>query len=140
MNSPTPVASVPPYRPKIPDDAYRRMTLVLRVGLVTSLAILLAGLIAYLVTQPGATSGSALAGNPILQYLSLGGLVHGIASGSLEAFLTLGLLVLVATPIVRVASGFYYFRRGHETSMAAVTITVLALLLVGLLLIGPFIR
>ena len=132
--------SAPPTHPRIPDDAYRRMTLVLRVGLVTSLAILFVTLLVYLVVHPGATSGSALAANPILRYLSVGGLAQGLAEGSLEAYLTLGLLALVATPIVRVVSGFYYFRRGHETTMTAVTFTVLVLLLIGLLVIGPFIR
>lgn len=116
------------------------MTLVLRGGLLTALVLLVSGVIAYLIAHPGATSGSALASNPILQYLSLEGLARGLASGSLEAYLTLGLLALVATPIVRVASGSYYFRRGHERSMTAITIVVLVLLFLGLLVIGPLLR
>jgi uncharacterized membrane protein len=134
---------VPPAGPvphKLPDDAYRRMTLVLRVGLVGSLGILVVGLAVYLLTQPGATSTSALASNPIVQYLNVAGLAHGLATGSIEAYLTLGLLALVATPIVRVVSGFYYFRRGRESTMAAITLVVFVLLLVGLLVIGPLIR
>jgi uncharacterized membrane protein len=134
---------VPPAGPvphKLPDDAYRRMTLVLRVGLVGSLGILVVGLAVYLLTQPGATSTSALASNPIVQYLNVAGLAHGLATGSIEAYLTLGLLALVATPIVRVVSGFYYFRRGRESAMAAITLVVFVLLLVGLLVIGPLIR
>ena len=130
----------PPPHPKLPDEAYVRMSFVLRAGLLASLAILVIGMIVYLVTQPGATSGSAISSNPILQYLNVTGLAQGLASGSPEAYLTLGLLVLVATPIVRVGSGFYYFQRGHESTLAAVTFTVLVLLLVGLLVIGPFLR
>ncbi len=115
MTSPHPPdTSTPPSVKPLPDEAYVRMTLVLRVGLGLSLAILAGGLVAYLVAYPGATSATVLSRNPILQYLSFPGLFSGLASGSVEAFLTLGLVVLVATPIVRVLSGFYYFRRGES--------------------------
>jgi len=116
------------------------MTLVLRVGLVASLSILAVTLGFYLAEEPSATSEGTIASNPALQFLSLNGFVSGLAAGSLPAYLTLGLLVLVATPLARVLSGFYYFRRGGERAMAGVTITVFALLLVGLLLVGPLVR
>ncbi|HEY1197661.1 MAG TPA: DUF1634 domain-containing protein [Thermoplasmata archaeon] len=141
MTSPDPPetlasASVKP----LPNEAYVRMTLVLRVGLGLSLAILVGGLVAYVASHPGATSASVLSGNPILGYLSLPGIASGLASGSVEAFLTLGLVVLVATPIVRVLSGFYYFHRAGERAMTAITLGVFVLLLVGLLVIGPLVR
>lgn len=116
------------------------MTLVLRVGLVASLAVLLAALIAYLLAHPGASSESVIGSNPILQYLGVGGLAAGLATGSIPAYLTLGLLILVATPLVRVLSGFYYFRKDGERPMALITMTVLLLLVLGLLVIGPLVR
>jgi len=125
---------------QLPPDAYVRMTLVLRAGLGLALAILGGSLLVYVLQNPSASSSSVLAGNPILDYLSLSGLASGLASGSVGAFLTLGLLVLLATPVVRVLSGFYYFRRAGERTMAAITFAVFALLLVGLLVIGPLIR
>jgi len=124
----------------LPPEAYVRMTLVLRVGLGLSLAILIGGLAAYILVHPGATSESVLSTNPILGYLSFPGLGSGLASGAVEAFLTLGLVVLVATPIVRVLSGFYYFRRAGERAMTMITLVVLVMLLVGLLVIGPLVR
>jgi uncharacterized membrane protein len=124
----------------LPDAAYRRMTLILRAGLVTALSILLVGLVAYLVLHPGATSGQVLSANPILSYLSIGGLASGLASGALEAYLTLGLLVLLATPIVRVVAGSYYFARGGERAMTVITAVVFVLLLIGVLVIGPYVR
>jgi uncharacterized membrane protein len=133
-------ATAPPSVKPLPPEAYVRMTLVLRVGLGLSLAILIGSLGAYIVTHPGATSGSVLSTNPILGYLSFPGLGSGLASGSVEAFLTLGLVVLVATPLVRVLSGFYYFRQGGERTMTAITLAVLAMLLFGLLVIGPLVR
>lgn len=116
------------------------MTLVLRAGLSLSLLLLGGGLAAYVISEPGASSSSILSGNPILPYLSFSGLASGIATGQAGAVLTLGLIVLVATPIVRVVSGLYYFRRAGERAMVAITLVVLALLLVGILLIGPYVR
>jgi uncharacterized membrane protein len=123
---------------RLSPEAYVRMTQVLRAGLVLSLAILTGTLIAYLIAHPSASSQSVLASNPILQYLSVLGLVHGLATGRREAYLTLGLLVLLATPVLRVLTGVYYFRRDGERVMAAVTATVFVLLLVGLFVIGPY--
>jgi len=136
--SPTPAAEPPPHI--LPDVAYARMTLVLRLGLGLSLAILAGAILAYIVANPGASSSQVLSSNPILSYLSLPGLWSGLASGSIGAVLTLGLIVLVATPILRVISGIYYFRQGHERAMVAISTTVLLLLLLGLLVIGPHVR
>jgi uncharacterized membrane protein len=126
--------------PQIPDDAYRRTTLLLRGGLLTSLAILLGALISYLVAHPNLSSSAAISSNPVVAYLNLGGLGHGLASGAPEAYLALGVFVLIATPVLRVAAGVYYFRRGHERTMAWVTFTVLVLLILGVLVIGPWIQ
>jgi uncharacterized membrane protein len=125
---------------RIPPAAYSRMTLVLRGGLISSLAVLAVALGVYLVEEPSVTSQGTIGSNPALRYLSLNGLAGGLGSGSPAAYLTLGVLVLVATPVVRVLSGFYYFQRGGERAMAGLTITVFALLLVGLLVIGPLVR
>ncbi len=125
---------------RLPPEAYVRMTLVLRIGLGVALALLTGGIIAYVATNPGATSSTVLSTNPILAYLSFPGLASGLASGSIGAFLTLGLVVLIATPVLRVVSGMYYFRKGGEREMTAISFTVLVLLLLGLLVIGPYIR
>jgi uncharacterized membrane protein len=125
---------------RLPPQAYSRMTLVLRVGLLSSLAVLAVASGIYLAEEPSATSQGTIGSNPALQYLSLNGLETGLASGSPAAYLTLGVLILVATPVARVLSGFYYFERGGERIMAGLTITVFVLLLMGLLVIGPLVR
>ena len=140
MTAVDPALKGPFPHPHIPDDAYRRMTLVLRVGLVTALGILIIALSAYLVVHPGQMSGPVIASNPIVQYLNLGALGQGLASGAPEAYLALGIFALFATPILRVATGVYYFRRGHERTIAAVTFAVLILLVLGVLVIGPWLR
>ena len=130
----------PAWVPRLPPAARLRMVLILRIGLLASLAILAASVVAYLVQHPGTDFRSVVGSNPILEYLGLPGLAHGLLTGSVEAYLTLGLLVLVATPILRVASGLYYFSRDRERALTEVTLTVLVLLIVGLLVIGPFVR
>ncbi len=135
MNAPASAAG----SDRITPDEYVRMTLVLRAGLLLAVAILLGALVAYLLTHPSASSQAILSANPILGYLTPGGLVHGLATGRREAYLTLGLLVLLATPLARVATGAYYFYKGGEREMAAITTTVFVLLLVGLIIIGPYV-
>ena len=133
-------ATEPPAVKPLPPEAYVRMTLVLRLGLGISLAILGGGIVAYLLLNPGVSSSEVLSNNPILGYLSLPGLGSGLAAGSVSAVLTLGLIVLVATPILRVVSGLYYFRKVGERAMTGITFAVLILLLLGLLVIGPHVR
>jgi uncharacterized membrane protein len=128
------------YRPELPSAAYRRTAIVLRVGLGISLSMLVLALVAYLVENPGASLTSTVTVNPIVGYLTAGGLAHGLAAGAPAAFLTLGIYVLVATPVVRVLTGCYYFERGRERTMTLVTLSVLILLLVGLFVLGPLIR
>jgi len=70
----------------------------------------------------------------------LSGLASGLASGSVPAVLTLGMIVLIATPIVRVTPGLYYFRKVGERAMTEISLTVLVLLLLGILVIGPHVR
>jgi uncharacterized membrane protein len=136
-----PGAPPPTYpHPRIPDDAYRRMTLLLRGGLLASLGILLGALAGYLAAHPNQSINSVISSNPVLGYLSLGGLGHGLATGAPEAYLALGVFVLIATPVLRVAAGVYYFRRGGERTMTWITLTVLVLLVLGVLVIGPLIR
>jgi uncharacterized membrane protein len=135
----TTVAPVPRV-PPLPSSAYARMTAVLRGGLTVSLVLLLAALAAYLAENPGATPSSTLASNPIAPYLSPSGLAHGLAAADPSAFLALGLFALIATPVLRVVTGFYYFRQGRERTMTIVTGSVLFLLLLGILVIGPLIH
>jgi uncharacterized membrane protein len=137
LGTPTPEGE---YRPRLPDAAYRRTAVVLRIGLATSLAILVSALVAYLAQDPTLTLTSTLSSNPIGPYLTAAGLSRGLTSAQPAAFLTLGIYVFIATPVARVATGMYYFERGRERTMALVTFSVLVLLLLGLFVIGPLIR
>lgn len=127
-------------RSDLPDAAYVDMVRVLRAGLILSLAILFGALVAFLIAQPSTSFGQVVASNPVLQYLGVVALGTGLAHGVPEAYLLLGVLVLVATPIVRVLTGLYFFYRNREFAVARVALTVAVLLVVGILVVGPLIH
>lgn len=131
--SPAPPGDLPPA-------AHRRMAGVLRVGLAVALGLFAVGLVALLVRSGGSASGGWVHANPGLAYLGLAAFGRGLASGDPVAYLTLAVYALVATPVVRVATGVSAFAGHRERRMAALTTAVLVLLLVGLFVVGPLVR
>jgi uncharacterized membrane protein len=129
-----------PSPSRLPESEYRWMSVFLRAGLFTSLGVLVAALVLYALTHPSLSVADAVATNPILAFLGISGLAAGLARGDIAAYLTVGLIGLVATPLLRVATGFYYFRAGRERGMQAITLAVFVMLLFGLLVLGPLIR
>ncbi|MGB6500540.1 MAG: DUF1634 domain-containing protein [Thermoplasmata archaeon] len=121
------------------ETASGRMALVLRIGLAASMIVFLGSITAYLLEHPGVISSSSVAGAAV-RYLPLSALAAGLAHGDPVAYLTLGVLLLVATPIARVLSGLYYFQRGGERTMAGIALAVFSMLVFGLLVLGPLIR
>jgi uncharacterized membrane protein len=130
---------------KGPDDqgigfspvGYRRMSAVLRVGLMTSAVLFAVGLLDFVLRHPGGDLATFVASNPITHYLSPEGLFRGIGEGHSEALLTLAILVLVATPLARVATGVYYFVAEQDRPLARISLVVLVLLLAGIFGLGP---
>lgn len=124
----------------LPPSVYAQMAGVLRVGLAVALA-LLGGAVAVLIARsPWSASGGWVTPNPLVRYLDPRVLAAGLAAGAPEAYLTVGVYALVATPVVRVVSGIYAFSHHRERRMVALASVVLGLLLVGLVVIGPFVR
>jgi uncharacterized membrane protein YfcA/uncharacterized membrane protein len=121
-------------------DHQRQMTLVrqaevlissvLRGGVLLSAAVILVGVVLYyLHPQPAATH--------TLTYPDrLGEVIPGVVSGSAEAIITLGLLILLATPVLRVAVSIGAFALEHDRLYVGITTLVLALLLASILVLG----
>lgn len=139
-SEPPTAARLPPGPGELPISVYRQMASTLRVGLAVALVTLAAAIAALMARQPWSTSAGWISPNPLVRYLDPRVLGHGLATGAPEAYLTLGVYALVATPVVRVATGLYSFFRHGETRMGFLTAAVLALLLIGLLVVGPLIR
>lgn len=124
----------------LPLSVYRHMSSVLRVGLVVALAVLAASIAALITRHPWSGAGTWVTPNPLVGYLDLRTLGAGLVAGAPEAYLTVGVYALIATPVLRVVTGTYSFFRHGERWMGVLTAGVLALLLVGLLVLGPFVR
>ena len=105
-----------------------------------SSAVLALGLVLMLLAPPvgaPATLQGAIAtgfGSPTL---SLSALAEGIAHGTAVSVLQLGMLMLIATPISRVAASVILFLRERDTLYVGVTLLVLGMLLFALLVVGP---
>jgi uncharacterized protein len=101
---------------------------VLRGGVLLSAAIIAIGIVWFYLQM-------AITGHANLTYpTSLPGIVQQLAQGEPLAVVALGLLVLLLTPIVRVAISILVFALERDWLYTIITVVVLLILLVSLLL------
>jgi uncharacterized membrane protein len=121
------------------DDTRRRVgrveiviSTLLRAGVISSLAIILIGLALTYVQQPSyANDRTALP--KLITYgadfpHSLNDVFAGVIRFRGQALMTLGLLILIATPVIRVAISIIAFAIQRDYTFVAITCIVLALL------------
>ena len=124
----------------LPLHAYEVMALVLRIGLVIAVGFLVLGTVLFFARHPSASILDVFQSATLVHYLTdpvaFGTALAGVRS---TALLTLGVLFLVGTPVARVFTGWLYFVEEKEVEMAAVTLTVMTMLLLGLFVVGPLI-
>jgi len=114
---------------------------VLRYGVIVSFVIILIGsvLLFYEGSTGYYTLGSA---QDLFQrhnkfLIGLVPTIQGIALAKPYAIIELGLIVLLATPIARVAISIFLFASERRYILAAITCAVLTILLTSMFLIGP---
>ncbi len=108
---------------------------LLRVGVLLSISIVMLGVVItfihhpnYFASRPGLGALTA----PGAQFPStLQAVAAGVKRGSGQAIVMAGLLVLIATPVARVAFSIVVFIIEHDRLYVAITATVLVILLVG---------
>jgi uncharacterized membrane protein len=101
---------------------------LLRAGVVASAALVLAGGVIYLARHGAAhPGGSVFQGEPAA-LRSPGGILSAARLDS-RGIIQLGLLLLIATPVARVAFSVFAFLRQRDYLYVAVTLIVLGLLL-----------
>jgi uncharacterized membrane protein len=123
--APQPSTGHPPEQERLVRQAELVISHVLRGGVLLSAAITLLGvLLFYLRFGP---SGGHEAGAAFPH--TLGGVVSGLAHGDALAIIVLGLLVLLATPVVRVAVSIIAFGLERDWRYVAITSLVLLILL-----------
>ena len=102
---------------------------VLRVGVVTSLLLVLAGTIVTFARTPSLLSSPLRLGHePGAAVHSLRAIIAGVADLDGPAIVMAGLLLLIATPVLRVAVSIFIFLRERDAAFVAITAVVLALL------------
>ncbi len=101
---------------------------VLRGGVLISAAIILLGVVWFYLQM-------AVIGHATLTYpRSVSDVVRELAQGDPLALVTLGLLILLLTPILRVAISIVIFAIERDWLYTVITLVVLLILLVSLLL------
>lgn len=102
---------------------------LLRVGVIVAAGVVLLGAVPYLVRYGGErVDRSTFEGEPA-ELCSPVGIVTGALLGHRRALIQLGLLLLIATPVARVAFTVLAFARERDWTYVALTLVVLVVLL-----------
>jgi uncharacterized membrane protein len=106
---------------------------LLRAGVLVAVAVVLIGAVLFLVRHGQAPiSYGAFHGVPG-DLRHAGGMVREVFSGRGSGIIQLGLILLVATPVARVAMTVVAFALERDRTYVAITLIVLALLLFSLI-------
>jgi uncharacterized membrane protein len=105
---------------------------VLRAGVILAFAVVLAGGIVYLIRHgQEKPQDHAFLGEPS-DLRSVAGVIGGALSGHGRGVIQLGILLLIATPVTRVALSVYAFAQQGDHTYVIVTMVVLSVLLYSL--------
>jgi uncharacterized membrane protein len=108
---------------------------VLRGGVLLAALTMLAGGVVYLAQNRRAAPDNSTFHSEPAELRSLIGVVHRAFQGDGRGIIELGILLLIATPIARVALSVIAFALRREPFYVIVTLIVLTVLLYGL--VGP---
>jgi uncharacterized membrane protein len=114
----------------------RKVGLWLKIGVLLAAGVVAIGGLAYLIGSGSAPFAlHAFKGEPA-ELRSLAGIATGAAALDSRAIIQLGVVILIATPIVRVALTLVGFMRQQDRRYIGLTALVLGMLLFSLLY-GP---
>jgi len=112
------------------------ISITLRTGVLVSIAVILSGLIFTFAHHPAYFSSRPALGQLIdaREHFtsSIAGVAQGVRASRGQAIVMLGILLLIATPIVRVAISVFLFAAERDRRYVVITATVLVLLLISL--------
>jgi uncharacterized membrane protein len=106
----------------------QKIGVLLRVGVIASVLVLVAGGIWHLRQSGDAPPQVHTFHGEPAELTSVGGVLRGIAAGHAASLIQLGLLLLIATPIARVAFCAMGFASQKDRSFVVITLIVLAAL------------
>ena len=106
----------------------RIISILLRTGVVLSAAVVLLGGIGYLARHGNESADYHVFRGAPEQYRSVGAILRAMGPSSFRAIIQFGLLLLIATPIARVAfslAGFAFERDGTYVWITSIVLAVL---------------
>jgi uncharacterized membrane protein len=101
---------------------------LLRGGVILSAAVTMAGGVWHLWQFGGGAPQDRIFHGEPAELCSVGGVLRGVAAGHSASLIQLGLLLLIATPIARVAFSVYAFASKRDRTYVVITLIVLAAL------------
>ncbi len=104
----------------------------LRAGVLTAAGLVFLGGMLYLVRHGAETPNYYVFRGEPSDLRSVGGIVEDVIAASSRGVIQLGLLLLIATPVMRVALSLVGFAGQGDRTYVLVTLTVLVLLLYSL--------
>jgi uncharacterized membrane protein len=127
----TPARQPHPFQPQPWRD--RRIEIILgnllRTGVLVSAAVVLVGASIYLSRHAHEPADYRVFRGEPSEYRTIRGVIQSVISGRGQGIIQLGLLLLIATPIARVAFSVVGFAIEHDRLYVAFTLIVLAILL-----------
>ena len=131
----------PPARDARVRQAELILSTVLRTGVGASLLVIVGGCLVTFFHHPGYLSSPADLGGltdpGVLPPHSVRDVLRGLASLQGQSIVAAGLLLLILTPVARVAVSILAFRAQRDRPYVLITSAVLALLLISFLLGRP---
>jgi uncharacterized membrane protein len=113
---------------------------LLKYGVILSTAFVVLGLAIIFVKNPPAfptTVEQLTSSNFGKTTLDVGVLLSGVAAANPIYVIQLGLIILLATPVLRVVASVLLFAAEKDRTYVAITLIVLVVLLVSIFVIGP---
>lgn len=113
-----------------------QMGLLLRTGVLLACAIMFGGAVLYLIRHGGERESYAKFHGEPASLESIAGILADVRAGDARGIIQLSVLVLIATPVMRVVFAIFGFARLKQWIFSLVSVTVLALLSYGLFVRG----
>lgn len=105
---------------------------LLQFGVLLAAAVTIIGAVLLLAREGGTVADFRVFRGATSNLRSVGDVLRGVAALDGRAITQLGLVLLIATPVARVALTLWAFLRQHDRLYVVVTTIVLALLIYGL--------
>jgi uncharacterized membrane protein len=115
----------------------RAIGALLQAGVVLAALVTLVGIVLYLGAEGRRLADSRVFRGEPFDLRSASAIVAGALAGHRDAIVQAGVLILIATPVARVVLSLLAFAVRRDRTYVLVTLAVLAVLLWGLVGIGP---